>query len=154
MQAGALISIGLYFVAMLAIGFYGYSRAAGDMSGFMLGGRKLSPSVTALSAGASDMSGWMLMGLPGALYVSGLASAWIAIGLTVGAYINYLAVAPRLRVYTEVAGDALTIPEYFERRFEDHNHLVRIICAIVIVLFFAVYTTSGVVGSRVTQPVE
>jgi len=112
----------------------------------MLGGRSLSPSVTALSAGASDMSGWMLMGLPGALYLSGLSSAWIAIGLVIGAYINYLTVAPRLRVYTEVAGDAVTIPQFFERRFEDNNHLIRVMCALVIVIFFAIYTTSGVVA--------
>ena len=84
---------------MLSIGYYSYQKTKNDPNGFALGGRRLSPSVTALSAGASDMSGWMLMGLPGALYVTGLSSVWIAIGLTVGAYFNYLLVAPRLRVY-------------------------------------------------------
>lgn len=146
METGVIVSLGAYFILMLGIGFYAYARTNTDAAGFMLGGRSLSPSVTALSAGASDMSGWLLMGLPGALYVSGLSSAWIAIGLTVGAYFNYLLVAPRLRVYTEVAGDAITIPQYFENRFEDNSHLIRLICALVIIIFFAIYTTSGVVA--------
>lgn len=146
METGVIISLGIYFLAMLGIGFYSYVKTKNDVSGFMLGGRSLSPSVTALSAGASDMSGWMLMGLPGAMYVSGLSSAWIAIGLVVGAYFNYLLVAPRLRVYTEVANDAVTIPEYFEHRFDDRSHIIRLICAVVIVVFFAIYTTSGVVA--------
>lgn len=146
METGVVISLGVYFLAMLGIGFYSYVKTKNDVSGFMLGGRSLSPSVTALSAGASDMSGWMLMGLPGAMYVTGLSSAWIAIGLVVGAYLNYLLVAPRLRVYTEVANDAVTIPEYFEHRFADKSHIIRLICAVVIVVFFAIYTTSGVVA--------
>lgn len=146
METGTYISLGLYFLAMLSIGAYSYFKTRNDMSGFMLGGRGLSPSVTALSAGASDMSGWMLMGLPGAMYVSGLSSAWIAIGLTVGAYLNYLLVAPRLRIYTEIASDAVTLPEFFEERFEDHKHLIRIVSATVIIVFFAIYTTSGVVA--------
>lgn len=146
MQLGVYVSLAVYFAVMLGIGLYSYLKTKNDVSGFMLGGRSLSPAVTALSAGASDMSGWMLMGLPGAMYLSGFSNAWIAIGLIVGAYLNYLTVAPRLRVYTEVAGDAVTIPEYFERRFEDRNHLIRVICAIVIVVFFAIYTTSGVVA--------
>ncbi len=146
MQTGVLISLIVYFIAMLAIGFYSYLKTKNDVTGFMLGGRSLSPSVTALSAGASDMSGWMLMGLPGAMYVTGLSSAWIAIGLVVGAYLNYLLVAPRLRVYTEVAKDAVTIPEFFEHRFADSSHIIRLICALVIVIFFAIYTTSGVVA--------
>lgn len=146
MQTGVFISLAIYFVAMLAIGFYAYLKTKNDVSGFMLGSRSLSPSVTALSAGASDMSGWMLMGLPGAMYATGLSSAWIAIGLTIGAYLNYLLVAPRLRIYTEVANDAVTIPEFFEHRFADKSHLIRLICALVIVLFFGIYTTSGVVA--------
>lgn len=140
------ISLGVYFVAMLGIGFYSYQKTKNDVSGFMLGGRNLSPSVTALSAGASDMSGWLLMGLPGAMYATGISSIWIAIGLTVGAYLNYLLVAPRLRLYTEIANDSVTIPEFFEHRFEDKSHIIRLICALVIILFFAIYTTSGVVA--------
>jgi SSS family solute:Na+ symporter len=105
----------------------------------MLGGRSLSPKVTALSAGASDMSGWMLMGLPGAMYVSGISSAWIAVGLVTGAYLNYLWVAPRLRVYTELAKNALTIPDYFANRFNDTSHSLRLISSIVIVIFFTLW---------------
>ena len=144
MEFGAYLSLSLYLLVMLGIGYYSFKKTNNNVSGFMLGGRQLSPAVTALSAGASDMSGWMLMGLPGALFLSGLSSAWIAIGLVIGAYLNYLLVAPRLRVYTEIASDSVTIPEYFERRFEDQQHLLRIICSVVIIVFFAIYTTSGV----------
>ena len=146
MSTGVFISLGAYFVLMLAIGVYGYLKTDKDVTGFMLGGRKLSPAVTALSAGASDMSGWMLLGLPGLIYAVGLSGSWIAIGLTVGAYLNYRLVAPRLRLYTELLDDAVTIPEYLERRFEDNSHLIRILCAVVIIVFFAIYTTSGVVA--------
>ncbi len=146
MQSGAYISLAIYFIAMFSIGIYAYSATKGDLTGFMLGGRNLNPAVTALSAGASDMSGWMLLGLPGAMYISGLSSAWIALGLTLGAYLNYLLVAPRLRVFTELLDDAVTIPEYFERRFDDRGHLIRILSSVVIIIFFAIYTTSGVVA--------
>ena len=146
MQSGAYISLAIYFIAMFSIGIYAYSATKGDVTGFMLGGRNLNPAVTALSAGASDMSGWMLLGLPGAMYISGLSSAWIALGLTLGAYLNYLLVAPRLRVFTELLDDAVTIPEYFERRFDDRGHLIRILSSVVIIIFFAIYTTSGVVA--------
>ena len=146
MQYGIYISLGIYFVMMLAIGLYAYRVTSADVSGYMLGGRNLSPAVTALSAGASDMSGWMLMGLPGAMYVTGLSSAWIGVGLTIGAYLNYIIVAPRLRIYTELVGDAVTIPEYFEKRFEDKTRLLRVVASIVIIVFFAIYTTSGIVA--------
>ncbi|MGS2721346.1 sodium/proline symporter PutP [Paraglaciecola aestuariivivens] len=146
MDPYTLISLGLYFLVMLGIGLYSFKQSSTDVEGYMLGGRNLSPKVTALSAGASDMSGWMLMGLPGAMYVSGLSSAWIAVGLAVGAYLNYLWVAPRLRVYTELAKNAITIPDYFENRFNDTTHSLRIISSIVIVIFFTLYTSSGVVA--------
>lgn len=146
MELATLLSLAIYFLAMIAIGLYAYKTTDNDVSGYMLGGRKLSPSVTALSAGASDMSGWMLMGLPGAMYISGLSSTWIAVGLLIGAYLNYLVVAPRLRVYTEIAQDAITIPDYFEKRFEDKTRLLRIVSSLVIVVFFTLYTSSGVVG--------
>src|SRR5690606_6001384 len=97
------ISIGLYFALMIGIGVYAYRKSTSNSNEFLLGGRRLGPAVTALSAGAADMSGWLLMGLPGAMFVTGLASSWIAIGLTIGAYLNYLVVAPTLRVYTEKA---------------------------------------------------
>ena len=120
-----LFSLGLYFIAMLGIGLYAYRKSTSDVAGYMLGGRSLSPSVAALSAGASDMSGWMLMGLPGAMYVSGINSLWIAIGLVLGAFLNYLIVAPRLRTYTEVANDSITLPDFFENRFKDNSTLNR-----------------------------
>ncbi|MCC5451150.1 sodium/proline symporter PutP [Rheinheimera sp. UJ51] len=146
METATLISLGIYFLAMIGIGLYSYNATDNDVSGYMLGGRKLGPGVTALSAGASDMSGWMLMGLPGAMYVSGLSSTWIAVGLLIGALLNYLIVAPRLRVYTEIANDAITIPDYFEKRFEDKTRMLRIVSSLVIVIFFTLYTSSGVVG--------
>ena len=146
METGTIISLGLYFLVMLAIGLYGYKTSTADVSGYMLGGRKLGPGVTALSAGASDMSGWMLLGVPGAMYLSGISSAWIAVGLLIGAYVNYLIVAPRLRVYTEVAHDAITLPDYFEKRFADKTRLLRVVSSVVIVIFFTLYTSSGVVG--------
>jgi len=146
MDIGTIISLSAYFLLMLAIGLYAYRKSTSDISGYMLGGRNLSPAVTALSAGASDMSGWMLMGLPGAMYLSGLSSAWIGIGLVLGAYINYLIVAPRLRAYTEIAQDALTIPDFLEKRFDDKSHSLRLIASVVIILFFTLYTSSGIVA--------
>jgi SSS family solute:Na+ symporter/sodium/proline symporter len=141
-----LFSLGLYFSAMLGIGLYAYRKSTSDVSGYMLGGRSLSPSVAALSAGASDMSGWMLMGLPGAMYISGVSSLWIAIGLVFGAFLNYLIVAPRLRTYTEVANDSITLPDFFENRFNDNSRLLRVVSSVVIVVFFTLYTSSGIVA--------
>lgn len=141
-----LFSLGLYFSAMLGIGLYAYRKSTSDVAGYMLGGRSLSPSVAALSAGASDMSGWMLMGLPGAMYISGVSSLWIAIGLVVGAFLNYLIVAPRLRTYTEVANDSITLPDFFENRFNDKSRMLRIVSSVVIVVFFTLYTSSGIVA--------
>ena len=146
MAFGTLFSLALYFIVMIGIGLYAYRKSTSDAAGYMLGGRSLSPSVTALSAGASDMSGWMLMGLPGAMYVTGLSSIWIAIGLVIGAYFNYLIVAPRLRTYTEVANDSITLPDFFENRFNDKRHLLRVVSSIVIILFFTLYTSSGIVA--------
>ncbi len=146
MEIGTAISLVAYFVLMLGIGLYAYRAASQDSAGYLLGGRQLGPVITALSAGASDMSGWMVMGLPGAMYLSGLSNSWIAVGLVIGAYCNYLIVAPRLRVYTELANDSITLPEFFENRFEDGTRLLRIVSSIVIIIFFTVYTSSGVVG--------
>jgi SSS family solute:Na+ symporter/sodium/proline symporter len=131
---------------MLGIGFYAYKKSTSDVSGYMLGGRSLSPSVTALSAGASDMSGWMLMGLPGAMYISGMSSLWIAIGLVIGAFLNYLIVAPRLRTYTELANDSITLPDFFENRFKDKSKILRLVSSVVIIVFFTLYTSSGIVA--------
>jgi sodium/proline symporter len=140
------VSLLAYFVLMMAIGVYAYRKSTSSVSEYMLGGRNLHPAVVALSAGASDMSGWMLMGLPGAVYLSGLGAAWIAVGLVIGAYFNYVLVAPRLRVYTEHADDAITIPDYFEKRFCDDSHTLRVFSSIVIVVFFTIYTSAGIVA--------
>jgi sodium/proline symporter len=145
MEYGVIISIGIYMVAMLIIGYFAYKRTS-DLSDYMLGGRNLGPAVTALSAGASDMSGWLLMGLPGAMYATGISSGWIVLGLCVGAYLNWLYVAPRLRTYTEVAQNAITIPVYFENRFKDQSRILRVVSALVIFVFFTFYTSSGMVS--------
>lgn len=146
MATGTLISLGIYFVAMLGIGLFAYRQTDTSVEGYMLGGRQLGPAVTALSAGASDMSGWMLMGLPGAMFVSGVSASWIAVGLTLGALANYLLVAPRLRIYTEIANNAVTLPDFFENRFADNTRILRVIASVVIVIFFTLYTSSGVVA--------
>lgn len=140
------IMIALYFLILLVIGYYGYKKATGNVSEYMLGGRSIGPYVTALSAGASDMSGWMIMGLPGEVYTTGLSAAWLAIGLTLGAYINYFVVAPRLRVYTEQAGDTITLPDFFKNRLADHSNLIKIISGGIIVVFFTLYTHAGMVS--------
>ncbi|QCU78431.1 sodium/proline symporter PutP [Citricoccus sp. SGAir0253] len=140
-----IIAIGLYFAAMLAIGFYA-ARNNSDLDDYMLAGRRMRPSVAALSAGASDMSGWLLLGLPGAVYAAGLVEAWIAIGLTVGAWLNWKFVAPRLRAYTEVARNSITIPSFLENRFRDRTRVLRIVAGLVILVFFTFYVSSGMVS--------
>ncbi|TYR79957.1 sodium/proline symporter PutP [Priestia megaterium] len=152
MDISLFISLAIYFIGMLAIGWYAYKKSTDDISGYMLGGRGLGPAVTALSAGASDMSGWMLMGLPGSMYTTGVSSLWIAIGLSIGAYLNYLILAPRLRTYTEVANDSITIPDFFENRFNDKSKVLRTVSAIVIFTFFTLYTSAGMVsGGRLFE---
>ncbi|TAD75666.1 MAG: sodium/proline symporter PutP [Sphingomonadales bacterium] len=146
MNAYTLASLAAYFVLMIAIGIYAWAKTRADSEGYLLAGRNLSPSVTALSAGASDMSGWLLLGLPGALFASGLVEAWIAIGLTVGAALNWIIVAPRLREQTERMGNALTIPQFLANRFPESGTMLRVTSAIIIVGFFTVYTASGMVG--------
>jgi sodium/proline symporter len=138
----------VYLVGMLAIGFICY-RLTKNLSDYILGGRGLGPGVAALSAGASDMSGWLLLGLPGALYAAGMNQIWIAVGLTIGAYLNWQFVAKRLRVYTEVAQDAITIPDYLDNRFRDTSKALRVLSAVVILVFFTFYVSSGLVGGAV-----
>ncbi len=146
-----VITFGIYLFGMLFIGFLGY-RATDNLDDYILGGRSLGSFVTALSAGASDMSGWLLLGLPGAIYLSGLSEAWIGVGLIMGAYLNWRFVAARLRLYTERAGNALTLPDYFANRFEDKANLLRILTTVVILVFFTVYCASGVVaGARLFE---
>lgn len=146
-----LITFGIYLAGMLAIGWWA-SRRTRHFEDYILGGRSLSPTVTALATGASDMSGWLLMGLPGALYATGLAEGWIAIGLIAGAWANWRLVAARLRLYTERAGNALTLPDYFTHRFADHTRMLRVLSAVVILVFFAIYSASGIVaGARLFE---
>ena len=135
-----------YILVMLLIGLAGYRRT-GNLSDYLLGGRQLGRWVTALSAEASDMSGWLLLGLPGYAYLSGLEAGWIALGLLVGTYLNWKLVAFRLRQYTQLAGDALTLPEFFEQRFADQSRLLRVVAALLVLLFFTFYTSSGLVAS-------
>lgn len=146
MQTGTLISLALYFILMLAIGLFAWKKSTDTSEGYLLGGRNLHPAVAALSAGASDMSGWLLLGLPGALYAAGLVEAWIGIGLFAGALVNWIVVAPRLREQTERLGNALTIPEFLANRFPDKAVALRVASAIIIVVFFSVYTAAGLVG--------
>ena len=146
MAMGVWISLFGYFALMIAIGIYAMRTSTSSSEDYILGGRSLSPKVAALSAGASDMSGWLLLGLPGALYVSGLASAWIGIGLFVGAFVNWTLVAPRLREQTVHYGNAITIPSFLANRFPTRALSLRTVAAVVIVIFFIVYTASGLVA--------
>ena len=146
-----LTTFTVYILGMIAIGFLAY-RYTSNLSDYILGGRRLGSFVTAMSAGASDMSGWLLMGLPGAVYVSGLVEGWIAIGLTIGAYLNWRFVAGRLRVHTEYNNNALTLPEYFHYRFGTSHNLLKIVSASIILVFFTIYCASGVVaGAKLFQ---
>lgn len=143
-----LITFVGYLVLTMLIGVVAY-RATSSLSDYILGGRRLGPGVAALSVGASDMSGWLLLGLPGAVYLYGISQAWIGIGLVLGAWLNWLFVAKRLRVYTEQANDSLTIPDFLENRLADSSGLLRVISAITILVFFIFYTASGLVGGAI-----
>ena len=144
------IEISIIFVAymllMMGIGVYYYRRTR-NMSDYFLGNRKLGAWVTSMSAEASDMSGWMLMGLPGFAYIAGLNAGWIALGLTLGTWANWQFIAARLRVYTELANNSLTLPDFFENRFFATSGALRIVPAIFILIFFILYTSSGFVAA-------
>lgn len=140
-QVFQLIALIAYFAAMIAIGYYAYGKTV-DHEGYMIAGRRLPSWAAALSAGASDMSGWLMMGLPGAIYLTGLIEAWIAVGLTIGAYFNWLFVAPRLRAYTEVAQNSITIPSFFENRLHDSSRLLRTASGVIVLVFFTFYVSS------------
>lgn len=142
-QIYIMISIAIYLIAMVAIGIY-WSKKNENVGDFYLGGRKLGPFVTAMSAEASDMSSWLLMGLPGVAYLSGIADpTWTAIGLGIGTYINWLIVAKRIRIYTHEAQNSITIPDFFSRRYRDDKNILMCIAAVVIIIFFIPYTASG-----------
>lgn len=143
--ANIVISIVMvvYLIAVVAIGFRfsGKNKTTGD---FYLGGRKLGPLVTAMSAEASDMSSWLLMGLPGVAYLTGVAdAAWTAIGLAIGTYVNWLIVARRIRRYSHKAGNAITLPDFFSNRYRDNSRILMCISALIIIIFFIPYTASG-----------
>lgn len=135
----------VYLVGMLALGLVAYMRTQ-NLADYVLGGRNLGPIPSALSAGASDMSGWLLLGLPGYAYVAGFEAIWIAVGLLVGTWLNWLIVARRLRNYSAAAKDSLTIPSYLENRFNDTSRILRVMSAFFILLFFLFYTSSGLVA--------
>ena len=139
------ITFSAYFGLLFFLGLkaYGQTQSVDD---YILGGRKLGPTLVALSVGASDMSGWLLLGLPGAVYLYGLSEIWIGIGLAFGAYLNWRFIARSIRIFSERVGNALTLPDYFEFRFDDQSRLVRSVSAIVILLFFTFYVASGLVG--------
>ncbi len=141
-QICIMISITIYLVAMVMIGVM-YSKKMKNVGDFYLGGRKLGPLVTAMSAEASDMSSYLLMGLPGLALASGVAEVgWTVIGLAIGTYLNWLIVAKKLRNYSEHIG-AITIPDFYSRRFKDNSNLIMAIAAIMIIIFFVPYTASG-----------
>ena len=139
------IQFGLYLALMLGIGYYSMKKTETNED-FIIGGRKLGAVPSAISAGASDMSSWLLLGLPGAVFASGLVEGiWISLGLTIGAYVNWLVVAGRLRFLTEKL-DAVTLPSYFAKRFEDNTHILKVISTVIILLFFTLYVASGLKG--------
>lgn len=140
-----LIALIIYFAIMIAIGIHAYRRTP-DHESYMLAGRKLPSWAAALSAGASDMSGWLMMGLPGAIFAFGLIEAWIAIGLTIGAYLNWMFIAPRLRSYTEVAKNSITIPSFFENRLHDRSRSLRVASGVIVLVFFVFYVSSMMVA--------
>lgn len=140
-----VVAMIVYLLAMAAIGFWSYKQTD-QYDDYVLGGRGLHPFVAALSAGASDMSGWLLMGLPGALFLTGMSELWMAIGLLVGAWANWKWVAPRLRSYSEIAGNSITVPSFFENRLHDKSRLLRVLSAAIIIFFFTFYVSSGMVS--------
>ena len=140
-----LLIVLLYFLVVFLIGYFA-SRRTHNVSDYILGGRTFNPYVTALGAGASDMSSWLMLALPGAVYINGLNQIWLPIGLIVGAYINWTLVAKRLRVYSELANNALTLPVYLSNRFNDQSGLLRLVMAVTSLVFFTVYAASGLVG--------
>ncbi len=143
----------IYLLFMLAVGSHFYKKNE-SLSDYLIGDRQLNKWVAALSAQASDMSGWLLLGLPGYAYLQGMEAVWIALGLAAGTYLNWRFVACRLRRYTEIAGNAITLPDYFANRFHDTNRLLRTLSSVFILLFFLIYTASGfVAGAKLFEAV-
>jgi sodium/proline symporter len=145
MSIATLVTFILYFAVVLAVGLYG-SRKNKNIEDYLLGGRRMGALATAISAEASDMSGWLLMGLPGAIYLGGAKNIWIAIGLLLGTILNWVLVAGRLRLYTQKTS-AITLPRFLEERFGDPTGLLRSLSALVILVFFTIYASSGLVAA-------
>ena len=142
-QIQIFIAMALYIAVVIGIGVFYAKKASESSSNFLIGGRSLGPWVTAMAAEASDMSGWLLMGLPGVAYWMGLSDAfWTALGLSIGTYLNWLFVAKKLRTYSQVAGDAITIPDFISNRFKEKKKILITISALFILVFFAVYASS------------
>ena len=132
-----------YMLIVIGIGIFYAKRSNKSSEDYFIGGRTLGPWVAAMSAEASDMSGWLLMGLPGVAYWCGIAdAAWTAIGLAIGTYVNWLIVAKRLRKYSTVAGNAITIPEFFSNRYKEKKNIIMTLSAIFILIFYTVYASS------------
>ncbi|MBE7025137.1 MAG: sodium/proline symporter [Ruminococcaceae bacterium] len=144
---GEILAFVVYFVVVLSVGivFFARSKSEGEKD-YFLGGRKMGPWVTAMSAQASDMSAWLLMGLPGSILAFGLGQAWIGIGLAIGTCLNWIFIARRLRSFSKVAGDSITFPQYLSNRFATTNPTLKIICAIVFLISFTVYVASSFVA--------
>lgn len=141
-----LLTFGLYLAVVLGIGVIAWRRTH-SASDYFLGGRTLSPAVTALSAGASDMSGWVLLGLPGYAYLAGIEAGWISLGLCIGVALNWWLSARRLRIYSHHLNDAVTLPGYLERRFMAPGPWLRLISSVFILLFFLFYVCAGLIGA-------
>ena len=145
LSISTVVAFLIYVLIVLAIGFYAYIKTK-DATDYFLGGRGLSPAVSAISAGASDMSGWVLLGLPGFAYLAGMEAAWISLGLVIGVAVNWMVTAKRLRIYSELLGDSVTLPTYLARRFAAPTPWLKSIASVSILLFFLFYVASGLVA--------
>lgn len=144
MNIGELLAFILYFILMLGIGFFFMFKKKSDTeAGYFLGDRKMGPFVTAMSAQASDMSGWLLMGLPGSILALGFGEVWIAVGLAIGTYLNWLLIAGRLRKFSQATGDAITIPQYLNNRFKASGKTLQVVSATIFLICFTIYVASG-----------
>tara|TARA_B100001094_G_C18188738_1_gene805640 strand:- start:1473 stop:2933 length:1461 start_codon:yes stop_codon:yes gene_type:complete len=149
LAAPTLASFSLYMLCLIGIGLWHSRQSNQSVEDYILGGRKMGPTVTALSVNASDMSSWLLLALPGTIYLNGIHQAFIGIGLIVGAWLNWTLIAKRLRIYTQLAHNSLTLPEFFEHRFGDQKGRIRFISALTILVFFTLYISSGLYSGAI-----
>ena len=145
MNVTELVVFIIYFVFMVGIGIYFFAKSKGsNEKDYFLGGRKMGPWVSALSAGASDMSAWVLMGLPASVYALGMGQIWIAVGLAIGYALSWIFEAPRLRKFSIAAGDSITIPQYLTNRFLSKSKFLQIICAVIFLVAYTIYAASSI----------